>query len=349
MKARKAIYVSLTALSGAAFLAAFSYVRLWNTELTVSDELLFVVSPGESSSSIAENLARNGLFRRPTLFRGLLRLTGYDKRMKAGAYRVAPGVRVKDFVSAVSSGRAVPDDVLVRVPEGATVERILEIVGASGAVRDAHPTGRIVMSAKYDDYWFLSGVSYGESLVGYLFPDTYAFAPGSDWTSVVSRMLSNMEEKLLQLGITKSDFLSGEGLTIHEIVTLASIVQKESTSGEMATIAGVFVNRLRRGWRLESDATVNFILGTSKLIPSARDIHVPSPYNTYLNRGLPPGPIGNPGIEAIRAVLDPEEHDYLFFLHTPESKTILSKTFEEHLEARARHWESADPSDTTVR
>ncbi len=326
----------LTALVTIAVVVFF--VSAWDIELNTTREAAFTIERGETVRTVSRNLSREGFIPFPLLFRILVRLGGYDTILKAGTYTVRPGTTIGDFVSDVASGRSLSDDIHVRIEEGSTVTDVLDVLTGAGVIAEPVPKNVTVMGEAYADRWILNGLQYGESLIGYLFPDTYAFDRDSDPSEVIERMLSNMEDKLTSLGIERPNFESSMGLNIHEIMTLASIVQRESVVGEMATIAGVFMNRINAGWRLESDATINFILGTNKLLPSARDIRVESPYNTYLRSGLPPGPIGNPGVEAIRAVLNPESHAYFFFLHTPDSRTILSKTFEEHLAARATHW-----------
>lgn len=311
----------------------------WNSELDVDSITTFQISPGGTPRSIALSLDQLGIAKFPRVFQLLVRITRYDRRLIAGIYEIVPGTTVRDFVAGVSSGRSIPTDIVVRIDEGATMTDVAQSLNEAGVTRSEITPDMIVMEDSYTSYWFLDTLSSGEGLDGYLFPDTYAFSRNSEITDIISRILDNAEKKFIEIGIDSIEYESPDGLSIRQILTLASIVQKESVIGEMSTVAGVFLNRLRDGWRLESDATVNFILGTSKLLPSASDIHVTSPYNTYLHKGLPPGPIGNPGFEAIQSVLNSEEHDYYFFLHTPEAKTVLSKTFEDHLAARAKYWE----------
>ena len=321
-----------------AAITALSFVTFWNAEMKIEKESVFSISRGESPISIAENLALKGYISRPNMFRILLRLKGYDRRLKAGKYLIAPHLKIREFVTAVSTGSSIPDNVDVQIREGSIVSDIIETVQKAGVVRMPIPVESTLMGDAYNDYWFLRDLARGESLLGYLFPDTYSFKNDSNPEDIIEMILENTDTKLQLLGIKKPDYRSSTGLNIHEILILASIVQKESVAGEMRTIAGVFSNRLRQGWRLESDATINFILGTSKLIPNSRDIHAESPFNTYLHKGLPPSPISSPGYEAISAVLNPEDHRYFFFLHTPDSQTILSRTFDEHLAARAKYW-----------
>ena len=172
------------------------------------------------------------------------------------------------------------------------------------------------------------------SIEGYLYPQTYFILAETRPEQLITRMIAELHRSL------PGDIeqrAAAQGMTVHEVLTLASIVQKESPAGDKHPIAGVFWNRLQRRIRLESDATVNYVLGTRNLQPTFADTAVQHPYNTYRNFGLPPGPIGNPGLEAIEASLDPTEHGYLFFLHKPTRETVFSYTFAEHLDAKRRY------------
>ncbi len=190
------------------------------------------------------------------------------------------------------------------------------------------------MDFQYKDLWILSNLEEGESLEGFLYPDTYSFLPEMTSPDIIRSMIENLQDQFAGIDLDKSRFK-----TIKELIIFSSIVQKESPLEDMDIIAGVFANRLNIGKRLESDATVNYFLGTSKLIPTHKDITNKNSYNTYLNGGLPSGAISNPGFKAIYASLNPAEHDYLFFLHTPDGETKLSKTFKKHLEYRKKYWE----------
>lgn len=195
-------------------------------------------------------------------------------------------------------------------------------------------------------------------LEGYLFPDTYRFAVGSEPETVIAKMLENFSKRLRSIGVTQDDELfvistypnldiSGAdrepGLSLYDIVTLASIIEKESggkgavgsalsLDQERRLVASVFYNRLAIGQALESDATVNYVTGKNSPGVSLRDTEVNSPYNTYKFPGLPPGPIGNPSLGSIQAAIEPADSDFFYFLHKqPSGKVDFSRTFEEHV------------------
>lgn len=179
------------------------------------------------------------------------------------------------------------------------------------------------------------------SLEGYLFPDTYRISKTATPEDVISKMLANFSNRMESIGVTDADTKSN-GLTLHEIITLASIIEKESggqgtTSGNLSLqderdlVASVFYNRLEIGQALESDATINYVTGKDTPAASAADLEVNSAYNTYKYPGLPPGPICNPSLGSLKAALKPAQSDYFYFLHKqPSGEVEFSKTFEEH-------------------
>lgn len=195
------------------------------------------------------------------------------------------------------------------------------------------------------------------SLEGYLFPDTYRFAKGAQPNDVITKMLDNFSKRIQSLDVdsAENDFtipgfedlnVSGgdnqAGLSLYDLITLASIIERESggdgpmsLAEERALIAGVFYNRLMIGQGLESDATVNYITGKKTPGVSSSDTQINSPYNTYRYAGLPPGPIGAPSLGSIQAALRPTKSDYFYFLHKqPSGEVVFSKTFSEHTQAK---------------
>ncbi|MFA7663080.1 MAG: endolytic transglycosylase MltG, partial [Patescibacteria group bacterium] len=170
---------------------------------------------------------------------------------------------------------------------------------------------------------------------GYIFPDTYHITTTATAEEIMDKALSNFGNKLTPELRAE---IKAQGKTIYEIITLASIVENEVAKAEdMKIVAGIFWNRLDIGMGLQSDATINYITSGKTTRPTADDLKIDSPYNTYKYRGLPPGPIANPGIASIEAVINPTKTDYLYFLTTPDKQTIFSKTFEEHVAAKNKY------------
>jgi len=196
----------------------------------------------------------------------------------------------------------------------------------------------------------------GQSLEGYLFPDTYRFAKTSTPETIIKKILDNFSGRVATLGVEvgkdryqipgyENLSLNGkQGLTFHQIITLASIIEKESgasggqagLASERKIISGIFYNRLAAGQALESDATVNYVSGKDSPAPANADLQINSPYNTYRYAGLPPSPICNPSLASIEAALHPEVTKYYYFLHKqPSGEVVYSRTFEEHVKNKA--------------
>ncbi|NCN04573.1 MAG: endolytic transglycosylase MltG [Spirochaetales bacterium] len=320
----------------------FALYQGWNAPLTVLDseeQRVFTVSRGDGPGTIAGNLQEAGLVDRTWEFELLVRFRGVGGQLKAGRYALEPGMTLFSLVDDIARGQSLPEDVVVRIVEGLTVDEAALAFEESGLFSAVEFVEAAVMGPAFEDLPILADLQTGASLIGYLFPDTYRFLPGTPPDQAVRRILENTVRRFGSIGITGTNIQLGRMTNLHQVLTFASIVQKETPVGDEELIAGVFFNRLQNGWRFESDATVNFILGTSKLIPTGQDIRVNHPYNTYLITGLPPGPINSPGLSAISASLKPADHDFFFFLHTPDRVTMMSRTFEEHLEYRARYWE----------
>lgn len=249
------------------------------------------------------------------------------------------------------------EEVTLQTIEGWTVLDIAQAVEQKGlgSAKDFIKTLQKFDFASYPSVTKLAN----NNLEGYLFPDTYRIAKNSSLDTVIGKMLENFSVRVGSLGITPDkqnfvipgyenlQFSGGDGqagISLYDIITLASIIEKESggkgavdnpelsLAEERGLVAGVFYNRLARGMALESDATVNYATGKSAAAASAKDLAVNSPYNTYKYNGLPPGPIANPSLGSIKAALQPTKTDYYFFLHKqPSGKVVFSRTFDQHV------------------
>ncbi len=243
----------------------------------------------------------------------------------------------------------------IRIPEGWTMRTISqylegegrfqseEILEAAGFPQVDYRQEKD-LPAPYDfssEYSFLKDKPEYYGLEGYLFPDTYRLYASSTAIDVLRRLLDNFDEKLtpeLRAAITD------QKRSIYDVVTLASIVEKEAPisyagndNRDARIIAGIFLNRLKIGQALQSDATLSYIFSDNKVAHSGAELEVDSPYNTYKYRGLPPGPICNPGILAIEAAIHPLATDYYYFLTTEDGRVVYARTYEEHLRNKARY------------
>jgi len=285
------------------------------------------IDRGSSAGMVAALLHDEGLVKSPALFQLALRLAGADRKLKAGTYRIEGGTSIWRIVGILSEGRV--SQAKVTIPEGSTLGTIGDALEKAGIC-----SRKDFEQAASDAGLAARGGVPGKSFEGFLFPDTYSFPEDSDPETVLLAMAANFFRKLETIAPIGSE---GRG-SLYENVILASIVEREyreaSVAGQMAS---VFKNRLAIGMALQSCATVVYVI-TEKLgkphpkVVYYSDLAIPSPYNTYLHRGLPPAPISNPGETALKAVFNSPESDYLYFRLIDEAKGLhrFSRTFEEH-------------------
>jgi UPF0755 protein len=296
---------------------------------------VFEIQPSQTLRTVSRRLVAEGLARNALAIELYGRAQGLDARLQAGRYLVSPAMSPVTMLQKITSGDAVFDEITITIPEGWSLNDIELHFEELGLFSKERFQRAAVMQPAYADFDILSHVEDDTILDGYLFPDTYRIFEDSTPESIVRRMLANFQRRMTPEILAA---IEEQGRTLHDVLTLASIVQKEANDpSQMPDVAGVFWNRLEEWIPLESDATVNYVLGTNKRQPTFADTEVDHPYNTYENYGLPPGPIGNPGLAAILAAIDPAEHDYYFFLHPIDGRIVLSRTFEEHLANKARY------------
>lgn len=287
--------------------------------------LEFVVESGASTGDIATALKAEGLIRQPALFTLLARTQGLDDKLQAGRYVLSPTMTMSQILIALQSSRM--EDVQVTIPEGARLEELAAILAAAG-VTGAETFLSVARDGERfrGEYFLLGSLPQGATLEGYLFPDTYRFAEQARPEEVVRTMLSRFAEQYA----TIERSVQVPGASVHDLVTMASIVQREAARvDEMPLIAGVFWNRLKPenapivgGGTLGADATVQYAVGYStqegtwwRKTLTVADLQTSSPYNTRLSPGLPPGPIAAPGLAALTAAAQPNDRDgYLFFV-----------------------------------
>lgn len=301
----------------------------------------FTVEAGENARSIGQRLAQQGLIRSSLLFRVLARYYGLDDRLAAGEYQLTFGMTMGQIIQELRQGQG--KQLIVTIPEGWRAEEIADLLEKEGIAEKAD---FLILVYQSVGHWDLLPIQpEGHSLEGYLFPDTYWVPPHYGSQPFLKLMLENFAGRFDQ---ELRDQARARGMTVHETLTLASIVEREAKHPEeRATIAGVFLNRLRLGMPLEADPTVQYALaqdggtralhGLWKPMLEPDDLNVDSPYNTYRHAGLPPGPIGNPGLAALRAVLWPEETDYLYFVAREDGSHAFTSSLEEHLANVARN------------
>ena len=295
-----------------------------------ADPVAVEILENSDHEAIVRALVESGALREnlKSIFNYYVLTRNLENELRAGQYLISPSVSPSAIANKLSRGEIIKE-VKITLIEGWTAGEMGEKLEERGIVKKSDFL-LAVDNNWSDEFKWLGDV---ESVRGFLFPDTYRFYLESDGYGVVRKMLKNFETKALpKLKDSNMKF------SLYEVMTLASIVQNEvGNANDMKTVAGIFLSRLALDKALESDATVNYATNKSELQPSFSDLATDSPYNTYRAKGLPPTPIGNPGIEAIEAVVDPLESDYLYFLTTKDGETIFSTTFEEHLSNKAMY------------
>jgi UPF0755 protein len=307
-----------------------------------SDPVDFVIESGQTADQIASELAAAGLLNNKVLFSNYLRYFGLDSQLEAGNYRIDPRWSIPQLAATLLKAEII--DVQLRFLEGWRAEEMVGYIANVQPAKVDSGTFQAIIERRIiidlSEYEFLNSLPQSDSLEGFLFPDTYILPVEADAEMLVRMMLENFNEKVTPE--MRQEFGS-QGLSVQEAVILASIIQREAVvEEERPLMAGVFLNRLNQGMLLQADPTVQYAAGYQarngswwKVPLTMSDLQSPSPYNTYVHSGLPPGPISNPGIGALAAVANPITTDFLFFVvdctaDVPGSH-VFSRTFEEHL------------------
>jgi UPF0755 protein len=279
------------------------------------------VRPGMEIAEVTDTLLAKGVIDNRLKFRFYSWYYNYAPRIKPGRYRFAAGSSERRVLRLLA--REEPALVMVTVPEGYTMKQVAGVLEQAGVC-----AADSFLSACSDAALLRDFAIPAASAEGYLFPETYEFLTGSSPAEVVRRLVRQFHAVMNELRPQAT-----AKMTDHAYVTLASIVEREALPAEFRRVAGVFANRLRRRIPLQSCATVEYILPERKAQLSVEDTRYPSPYNTYINMGLPPGPIASPGRRALEAALNPERHTYLFFVARGDGSHIFSRTPAEHAAA----------------
>lgn len=301
--------------------------------VTLPSERSVSVAKGETISSIATRLKDEKIIRSALAFRLLVSLRHADETMKAGEYTLSGSQTLVQTVMLFMRG-APNSEYTITVIEGWTLADIARMLEDAGVISSSE-----FLAAAQEDYTssfpFLPSRSRTESLEGYLFPDTYRLFKNSTGRDIIEKMLENFADKYSAEMVAETLKVKRD---VHMIVTLASMLEREvSGDRDQRLVADMFYRRLAQGMPLQADSTINYITGKKDVSVRLTDLEIASPYNTYRNKGLPPGPIGNPGLAALQAALSPIENPFWFFLTTREGEVIYSKTFEEHVKNKLKY------------
>lgn len=306
----------------ACFLGAVSYYSFLVSPVspTKTQQIEFVIQKDQSLDQITNNLKKDKIIRSSSLAKLTILAKGISKDIQAGYFYLSPSSSLKEIV--LSLTKASSKQVWVTIPEGLRRQEIALII------EKAFNQAESGQNFSAQDF-----VSLTSQLEGHLFPETYAFNPGSSTENIVKRLTDQFNEVVQGLLIPSNDL---ESTTI-----LASLIEREAwNSQEMLEIAGILKKRLQANWPLQIDATIQFVIANQKCTKlscdywanniSKNDLETLSPYNTYKYIGLPPGPIANPGLEAIQASFKAVSSDYWFYLHDSKGQAHFAKTIEEH-------------------
>ncbi len=293
-----------------------------------SRETIVYLAPGMTLGGVVKTLGDAGLVARPMVFEWGVRLSGAGRKLKSGEYALSSAMSARQIMNVLVAGNTVLH--AITIPEGLTTSEIFAIL-----MSDERLSGDLPAQV-------------GE---GALLPETYKYQRGDSRSELLDRMENAMSEAVSRLWSSRKPELPLGSLT--EAVILASIIEKETAAPEeRARIAGVFVNRLRRGMRLQSDPTVVYALtsgkGTLGRALTFDDLRVDSPFNTYQVKGLPPGPIANPGLAALEAAVQPDDTDALYFVADGKGGHAFAKSLNEH-HKNVRRWRALNAKRRTAR
>jgi UPF0755 protein len=307
---------------------------VWGTT-TIQKNGDFIIEEGSTAKQVWQKIVIDGYSTRTMPWNYYAWRHGSANNIQSGTYFINRGERVVDVINRFVSGDTMPDELSITYPEGFTVQQIAARTAAKNIGTEEEFLASAIPIKYIETYPFLDNIPAGRNLEGYLFPDTYQIAAEDISIDVIERMLANFARKVTP---ELREEAQNNGRSLEQIIIMASIIEREVVSDDdMAAVSGVLWKRLDDDTGLAADATVRYALEKWKEPLTYQDLQIDSPYNTRRYRGLPPGPISNPGIRAIMAAIRPEISDYYYYLSTPDGQTIFSKTNEEHNANKAKY------------
>lgn len=300
----------------------------------------FTVHPGETPADIGRHLQAQGLIRDAELFRLRVKQRGVGQRLEAGEYELQATMTLDEIINKLQRGRL--RATTITIPEGWRLEQVAEYLSQQN-IGSQQDFLRLARSSQFDSgFAWLRERPAGSTLEGYLFPDTYQIEATATISDVVLRLLQNFDRRVTPQMRQQA---AASPYSLYEVLTIASLVEREAVKAdERPIIASVYLNRLSKNMALEADSTVQYALGYQpekntwwRRLSVEQLRQVESPYNTYLRRGLPPGPICSPGLSSIQAVLQPAKTEYLYYYAKGDGSHAFAKTFEEHLENQQKY------------
>lgn len=326
------LFVGLVGVMLAGLFALGYFINTLYSPAGASDEILTVeIQPGAGVNEISQGLYEAGVIKSKWTFEVYVWLRRWEPLLKAGTYELPQNINIRELSEVLVRGEGGQPERLITIIEGWTIDDIEAYLVKEGLVTTEEFEDGLERVANHSGISILSDKPASASLEGYLFPDSYRIFEDATAEEIIRKMVNTMDAKFtpeMRAEVQRS------GRNVHDVLKMASILEKEIRYPDDLPIAsGVFYKRLEIGQMLQSDATLNYILPAEQRKPSLTfaDLETDSPYNSYKYAGLPPSPISNPGFNAIRAAVYPDDNEYYYFLTTPAGQTIFSATFEEHV------------------
>ncbi len=324
------------------FLGAYLELRRGDVESPAGNDprlVPFTVHPGETPADIGRHLQAQGLIQDAELFRLRVKQRGVGERLEAGEYELQATMTLDEIINKLQRGRL--RATTITIPEGWRLEQVAEYLSQQN-IGSQQDLLRLARSSQFDSgFAWLRERPAGSALEGYLFPDTYQIEATATISDVTLLLLQNFDRRVTP----QMRQQAAAKYSLYEVLTVASLVEREAVKAEeRPIIASVYLNRLSKNMALEADSTVQYALGYQpekntwwRRLSVEQLRQVESPYNTYLRRGLPPGPICSPGLASIQAVLQPAKTEYLYYYAKGDGSHAFAKTFEEHLENQQKY------------
>ncbi|GAB7056205.1 MULTISPECIES: endolytic transglycosylase MltG [unclassified Paenibacillus] len=293
--------------------------------------------PGTGVAQLALELEQKGIVRNARIFTWYLKYKREGARFQAGEYDMTPGISPDEIIGQLNRGETVKEAGLrLTVPEGFTLRQIAEKLEAEHGMDS---TAFLQAAQSYKAAEGTVGASIPEDasiryrLEGYLFPETYEWKKDADANEMIASMMQELDKRLAQLPKDWKEVMAQRNLTFHQMLTIASLIEREVVvDEERPIVSGIIHNRLKQGMPLQIDATVQYLFDKQRERLLFQDLLIESPYNTYLNKGLPPGPIASPSLASIQAAIYPAETNYLFYVTKKDGtrRHLFAETFEQH-------------------
>lgn len=327
--------IGLLIIAGIIYLAYFTFA-IYESNEGQGIEKTFSIEAGQGVNEISQNLYKEGLIDSKWNFELYLWMRGVEDKLKAGDYLLNDEMNIIEITRVLVAGQVIRE-LEITIIEGWNNKKIAKYLDEKDISSESDFLSLVEDAENFkNDYDFLQNIPEGVDLEGYLFPDTYRIYSDAGTKDIIKKMLNNFGKKVI---LQMMGDIESQDYNLHEIITLASIIEKEvATNESRALVSDIFRKRLEIGMPLQSDSTINYVLGTSTTRPTLDQLReADSPYNTYKHKGLPPGPICNPSLSSIKAAIYPENNDHWYFLTTEDGTVIYSKTNDEHAANKAKY------------